>query len=133
MIKIIVERYMKRTILTATGIVLIILGVCYVLFWGQAMREAETLYSGDQTQTEETIRNQSPRFVKATHLLGVDLFAPATEEPSESPEDLALRISRGMYTHAGLGALAILVGFAVLIAGLLTKAASPDAPGQNRA
>lgn len=117
---------MKRTILISTGAILVLLGMCYSLFWGQAIREAGSLFSAGQDHNEEAVREQSPCFVRAVSLLRVDIFAPATEESSESPTDLALRISRGMYTHFAFGILALLAGAIVLVASLLKRKAPPE-------
>jgi hypothetical protein len=117
---------MKRTILISTGVILMLLGMCYSVFWGQAIREAGSLFSAGQAQNEEAVREQSPCFVRAVRLLGVDIFAPAMEESPGSPADLARRISRGMYTHFAIGILAVLAGTIVLVAGLHKRKAPPE-------
>ena len=116
---------MKRVILISTGTILLMLGAGYSLFWGQAMREAGSLFAGPQT--EESVREHSPCFVRAVCILGVDIFAPAGGEAPEPANELAMRISRGIYTHLALGFLALFAGVTILIVGLLKRKA-PEQP-----
>ena len=60
-------------------------------------------------------------------ILGVDIFATAVGEAPEPVDGLAMRISRGMYTHLALGFLALFAGVTILIAGLL-KRKTPEQP-----
>lgn len=100
-----------------------IAAVCYCLFWGQTIRESQALFSTSQAQTEEALRDQSPYFVKGARMLGIDLFAPGTEESAAGASDLAQKMTRGMYAHCALGALAFLIGAAILVVGLLQSKA----------
>jgi hypothetical protein len=119
------RRDMKRAIMISTGAILLMLGAGYSLFWGQAIREAGSLFAGPPT--EESVREHSPCFVRAVSILGVDIFATAGGESPEPVNGLAMRISRGMYTHLALGFLALFAGVTILIAGLL-KRKSPEQP-----
>ena len=102
---------MKRIVLIIVGCLLLIFGMYYSYFWGQAIRESGLLYSTGQIESEEATREQFPYFVKAVDRLGKNLFLPATDEtPHQSPVDLAKTISRGMYTHFTLGLLSSLLG-----------------------
>jgi hypothetical protein len=112
---------MKRTILIAAGVLLAVLGVCYSLFWGQAIREAGMLFSENQAQSEEAVRVRLPCFVRAVEILGVDIFEPAAGESARSADELATKISRGMYTHFALGAAVVCAGIAVVVIGLLKR------------
>ncbi|MFT5128441.1 MAG: hypothetical protein ACI8W8_002051 [Rhodothermales bacterium] len=112
---------MKQIILILVGASLFVIGIRGSLFWGQAIREAGTIFSAGGVQDEETTREQLPRFAEAVGILGVDIFAPAVEQSMQSAEVLAQKITRGMYTRLALSALAFLLGIAVLFAALLSR------------
>ena len=116
---------MKQIILILVGATLLGAGIHGSLFWGQAIREAGTIFSAGGVQDEETMRQQLPCFVEAVGILGVDIFAPAAEQSAQSAAVLAQKITRGMYTRLALSALAFLVGVAVLFAALFSKRPPP--------
>jgi hypothetical protein len=118
---------MNRTVLILIGVILLFVGGGYCLFWGQAYREAQSLFSNAQAQDPEVYQEQFPYFLKATRILGMDILAPGAEESAADANELAQKITRGIYANLALGAAVLLMGLVVVIVGIARRREEPEA------